>query len=521
MKTFLSLLFGFFILSATLVGQVPVLLSDLNQGSADGMDEFNSQGVALGDKMFLVANNGLTGLELYAIENNQITLFKDINPGGAGADISYLLASGGFLYFAANDGVHGLELWKSDGTPSGTAMLLDLAAGSTGSNPAGLLTGGDGRVYFSANGLCYATDGTVAGTVAISGPTSVDLTPDLFYLGNRATAFGNGIALATKSGFTSKVWITNGNTASTVYQSDGNASIQLFGFAPVQDGFVFTSYHFSQTEYIGVYSYKATTGTTTQISPLFAQRTIPFSSEKAILYVGNRYLITDGSVEQTLVLTDLAPNISQIQELPYAAINGKMILPGDELLFSFQVIVTDGTPAGTQLLTTVTESFIGAPWVVSGDNAFFTGGVSNGFNAQIWQTNGTAEGTMLLYEYPNSGGIKTVIPIGCLGDQLFYNSTLGGVGREVYRLAFTPITDVQQPEAPQPFALQYHLGGTARIVGPQEGELLDVDCFDANGRLLQRIRTAAGTPFELPESGGIRILRVKAQAYQQSFLLSY
>lgn len=180
MKTFLSLLFGFFILSATLVGQVPVLLSDLNQGSADGMDEFNSQGVALGDKMFLVANNGLTGLELYAIENNQITLFKDINPGGAGADISYLLASGGFLYFAANDGVHGLELWKSDGTPSGTAMLLDLAAGSTGSNPAGLLTGGDGRVYFSANGLCYATDGTVAGTVAISGPTSVDLTPDLF-----------------------------------------------------------------------------------------------------------------------------------------------------------------------------------------------------------------------------------------------------------------------------------------------------------------------------------------------------
>ena len=70
MKTFLSLLFGFFILSATLVGQVPVLLSDLNQGSADGMDEFNSQGVALGDKMFLVANNGLTGLELYAIENN-------------------------------------------------------------------------------------------------------------------------------------------------------------------------------------------------------------------------------------------------------------------------------------------------------------------------------------------------------------------------------------------------------------------------------------------------------------------
>ena len=34
--------------------------------------------------------------------------------------------SGRTLFFAANDGIHGQELWKSDGTRSGTVLVKDI-----------------------------------------------------------------------------------------------------------------------------------------------------------------------------------------------------------------------------------------------------------------------------------------------------------------------------------------------------------------------------------------------------------
>jgi len=34
------------------------------------------------------------------------------------------LLSAGFLCFTATDGVHGREMWKTDGTASGTAMVV-------------------------------------------------------------------------------------------------------------------------------------------------------------------------------------------------------------------------------------------------------------------------------------------------------------------------------------------------------------------------------------------------------------
>jgi ELWxxDGT repeat protein len=34
-------------------------------------------------------------------------------------------------FFLANDGVHGMELWKTDGTPGGTAMVKDINPGAS------------------------------------------------------------------------------------------------------------------------------------------------------------------------------------------------------------------------------------------------------------------------------------------------------------------------------------------------------------------------------------------------------
>jgi ELWxxDGT repeat protein len=61
---------------------------------------------------------------------------KDINPGPSGYISPYdLTIVNGTLFFRAYDPVHGIELWKSDGTTTGTALVADIAPGAASSDP--------------------------------------------------------------------------------------------------------------------------------------------------------------------------------------------------------------------------------------------------------------------------------------------------------------------------------------------------------------------------------------------------
>lgn len=77
------------------------------------------------------------------------------------------------VFFTAKDNTHGLELWKTDGTEAGTAMVKEICPGNntSGSQPE-ILFEYSGRLYFqqhdgSSNQL-YKTDGTDAGTIKLT-----------------------------------------------------------------------------------------------------------------------------------------------------------------------------------------------------------------------------------------------------------------------------------------------------------------------------------------------------------------
>ena len=86
---------------------------------------------------------------------------------------------GGVLYFTADDGIHGNELWKSDGTLGGTEMVIDLTPAmcptcTNMDSDIRELVAGDSHLFFASTGLVdgfpdpirelYVSDGTESGT---------------------------------------------------------------------------------------------------------------------------------------------------------------------------------------------------------------------------------------------------------------------------------------------------------------------------------------------------------------------
>jgi ELWxxDGT repeat protein len=122
-----------------------VMVKDLNV-SDFGIVSSNPQNLTfVGNQLFfscitskpsLLSRSGY-GRELWRTDGTVTNTYmvKDINPTDRVSGISDTYTNkfagvGSYIYFPANDGNNGYELWKSNGTASGTDMVNDLFAGS-------------------------------------------------------------------------------------------------------------------------------------------------------------------------------------------------------------------------------------------------------------------------------------------------------------------------------------------------------------------------------------------------------
>lgn len=91
------------------------------------------------------------------------------DPAGTGAaSVAELTDVGGTLFFTAREESSGWELWKSDGSVTGTARIKDIVPGPGSGSPRDLVAAG-GRLFFNAYDLeagfhLWSSDGTTAGT---------------------------------------------------------------------------------------------------------------------------------------------------------------------------------------------------------------------------------------------------------------------------------------------------------------------------------------------------------------------
>jgi ELWxxDGT repeat protein len=102
--------------------------------------------------LFFAASDAEHGQELWKSDGTPegTVLVLDIAPGPASGTPRNLRDVGGILLFSANDGERGFELWRSDGTASGTFLLQDVNPGPRSSNPSEFTRAGD-QIFFSAD----------------------------------------------------------------------------------------------------------------------------------------------------------------------------------------------------------------------------------------------------------------------------------------------------------------------------------------------------------------------------------
>ncbi len=115
-------------------------------------------------------SDGADGRELRRATTASISTVRNIGQGHSNpADF---VKMGNLTFFSADNGLNGRELWRTDGTELGTFMLKDITVGSIGSNPTELTVVTNGNVstlFFVAGGSrqIFKSNGTLAGTIPV------------------------------------------------------------------------------------------------------------------------------------------------------------------------------------------------------------------------------------------------------------------------------------------------------------------------------------------------------------------
>ncbi len=179
-KTTLIITAFFLLCNWSTYSQSPYLVKDINPGFPG---TFIYQLTGVNNTLFFTAINKNYGLELWKSDGTDsgTVMVKDINAGTNSSVPTRLTNANGTLFFIADDGINGYELWKSDGTEAGTSMVKNIISGSSStvndiSNIPEIVSINN-LVYFvvsyigegKAKKELWKSDGTEAGTVMIRG----------------------------------------------------------------------------------------------------------------------------------------------------------------------------------------------------------------------------------------------------------------------------------------------------------------------------------------------------------------
>ena len=368
-------------------------------------------------------------------------------------------------YFAADDGVHGNELWRSDGTESGTYLVKDLEPGVGSPGPDNLvgasgpynITAVNGKIYFSAYTIAegwgvWVSDGTEAGTQFL---TFAWNPPGFFALGNKTYFVADG------SDFYSALWETDGTTAGTkqVFDISGLAIGFLILQPTVVNGVIFFTIISYNTGNIELWRSDGTEAGTFQLGTNYSLADIPlqltnyngklyFSSDDG---TGRRLWVSDGTDAGTMPVPsnqDVFPDVSFINNVwgnsfqPFPVVNDVLFFAGassggNDGLYKYDASNHDGVVLIKDISATASGAAI-VPLEMQALNnkLYFKVTVNSGdVHDELWSSQGSEATTRPVYKVSSKESINNLY---AANRTLYFVKYDKIFGTELWRVVETP-----------------------------------------------------------------------------------
>ncbi|QHT67860.1 hypothetical protein GXP67_15035 [Rhodocytophaga rosea] len=334
-----------------------------------------------------------------------------------------LTAINNIIYFSGFDKGSGRELWKSDGTSSGTFLVKDIFSGVTSSNPMNF-TNVNGTLFFTVNITrerfeLWKSDGTSAGTVKLK-DVSLAPSPEQYQLNQVAitlVAVGKTLFFtANNSSLSYDLWKSNGTVTGTIEVKKG---IEV------------------------------------AVSPNSNSRLSPeLVNVNNLLYFfsasGKQLWKSDGTATGTVLVKDgFTNNQFSNQEFIYHPL--KLTSSGGMLYFTYgskengrELWKSDGTNAGTILVKDITQ---GSDYYSASTNfrgmhdlngvLYFIISSTKGNieKNELWKSNGTASGTVAVKDLgPVTNEFNSYVEsIKSAGNKLFFTIKNSTYGNELWK----------------------------------------------------------------------------------------
>ncbi len=415
-----------------------------------------------------------------------ISLVKSFSSGTRDSNPGQVVVAGNLGYFSADPTGRGLgdaewnELFRTDGTEAGTRMVKDLVPGDVGASPRDLTAVGD-TLFFVAENVrvpqkLWQTDGTEAGTI----PVPLDPAPGEQWRA-RIVGVRAGELLVVSSVYgdqypstTNVLWALRPGTAPRQLATLPRAPIG--DLTLLSDGrLVFANYGTSPDYAAELWATETTANAETKRLARFPRPgnmgALRPSGSKVYFAgstpeTGTELWVSDGTEAGTKLLHDATPGPDSSEPAWTAAIGddvyftrssaGLFRLSGGQAAelrpagpqSSFDVPnqltvlgtrlcfiagydpalwCTDGTQGGTRRLSPDEPGREVRSLKLVGDTLYFS------INGQIWQSDGTAEGTRAYAAVPESGAPFGADGFVRLGTALLFSASDPRYGRELWR----------------------------------------------------------------------------------------
>jgi ELWxxDGT repeat protein len=462
-----------------------VLVKNINVGTTVSSASNPANFTILSGQVLFTASNGtdINATELWKTDgtNAGTVLVKDINATAANASgnpQNFTIINPTTMLFSASDGIGGNELWKTDGTTSGTVNVIDYP-GATNSitwmenlNGTAIL----GQIVATTGREIYKSDGTTANSGLVLDTNTTGTT------GGVGTTFfnsGNVIYFGASSGTTGiELWKTDGTSAGTVLVKDINA------------------------------------GTTSSSPGRFAAigSTVYFRATGAN---GAELWKTDGTAAGTVEVADIFIGTPSSNPDQVTSVNGAIyFFAADSFAAAANDLYKyDGTTLTKLFDFNAASGTLTSNFVLLGTKIYFAADSDSDGLRELWQTDGTPAGTISVSSFQtpvvNPTGVNNITAV---GGKLFFTGALTD-GTELFK--YEPVLSVSNIDLAERVQVYPNPTNGKIYLNLQTTDTVNYQILDVLGKTISQ-GTVVDNEINIDAKQGIYLLKLESATFSKT-----